>query len=60
MIKLWEEIVSVRNLLIPKYGSNMVTIAGSEMLAGRYLIVQLDNGEDPLNLKEVTAYGTPI
>ena len=25
-------------------------------MAGRYLIVQMDNGDDPLNLKEVTAY----
>ena len=24
---------------------------------GRFLIVQMDNGNDPLNLKEVVAYG---
>ena len=37
---------------------NLVNISGDEMLAGRYVIVQMDNGEDHLNLKEVTAYGT--
>ena len=32
-------------------------VSGNVMMAGRYLIVQMDNGNDPLNLKEVTAYG---
>ena len=38
--------------------TNLVKISGDEMLAGRYVIVQMDNGEDPLNLKEVTGFGT--
>ena len=24
---------------------------------GKYLIIQMDHGNDPINLKEVTAYG---
>ena len=27
---------------------------------GRYLIVQMDNGKDPLHLKEVTAFGKAL
>ena len=33
---------------------------GWEQLVGRYLIVQMDNGEDPLHFKEVTAFGKAL
>jgi len=42
----------------PVANGQTISITGDEMLAGRYVIVQMDNGEDHLNLKEVTAYGT--
>merc|ERR1712037_540331 len=42
----------------PGTNGQTISITGDEMLAGRYVIVQMDNGEDPLNLKEVTAFGT--
>ena len=39
----------------------MIDVSGKEV-SGRYVIVQMDNGEDPLNLEEVKAFGrlTPI
>merc|ERR1719193_1101877 len=42
----------------PATDGQYISIPGNAMMAGRYLIVQMDNGNDPLNLKEVTAYGT--
>ena len=34
----------------------MINIPGQET-SGRYVIVQMDNGEDQLNLQEVKAFG---
>ena len=34
----------------------MIDVSGQEA-SGRYVIVQMDNGEDPLNLIEVKAFG---
>ena len=34
----------------------MIGVLGQEV-SGRYVIVQMDNGEDPLNLEEVKAFG---
>ena len=34
-----------------------VTGPGWRDFFGRYILVQMDNGEDPINLKEVTAFG---
>ena len=35
-----------------------IRVGRTEMLLGRYLIVQMDNGEDaPLHLKEVSVFG---
>jgi len=44
----------------PATDGQYISIQGNGMLAGRYLIIQMDNGNDPLNLKEVTAYGRKI
>ena len=33
---------------------------GWEQLVGRYLIVQIDNGKDPLQFNEVTAFGKAL
>jgi len=41
----------------PATHGQLITISGQET-SGRYVIVQMDNGEDELNLKEVTAFGT--
>ena len=34
----------------------MIDVSGQEA-SGRYVIVQMDNGEDALNLEEVKAFG---
>ena len=34
----------------------MVGVLGPET-SGRYVVVQMDNGEDPLNIEEVKAFG---
>merc|ERR1719234_1040961 len=34
-----------------------ISIQGKQALTGRYVLVQMDNGEDELNLKEVKAFG---
>ena len=34
----------------------MIDVLGQEV-SGRYVIVQMDNGGDPLNLQEVKAFG---
>ena len=34
----------------------MIDVSGPET-SGRYVVVQMDNGEDPLNLVEVKAFG---
>ena len=34
----------------------MIGVSGPET-SGRYVVVQMDNGEDPLNLVEVKAFG---
>ena len=34
----------------------MIDVLGQEV-SGRYVIVQMDNGEDPFNLEEVKAFG---
>ena len=39
--------------------SMLINIPGQET-SGRYVIVQMDNGEDGLNLKEVTAFGRSL
>merc|ERR1712212_1460180 len=44
----------------PATDGQYISIQGNGMLAGRYLIIQMDNGNDPLNLKEVAAYGQQI
>ena len=37
----------------------MIDVSGQEA-SGRYVIVQMDNGGDPLNLEEVKAFGRVI
>ena len=36
----------------------LINIPG-QAISGRYVIVQMDNGNDALNLKEVKAFGDP-
>ena len=38
-------------------GQNSLSKYSGPGLSGRYVIVQMDNGNLPLNLREVTAYG---
>ena len=40
-----------------KAESGQNKISGKQTLTGRFVIVQMDNGEDELNLKEVKAFG---
>merc|ERR1712037_803598 len=41
----------------PAEKEQKISILGQRRLTGRFVIVQMDNGEDELNLKEVKAFG---
>jgi hypothetical protein len=41
----------------PAENGQKISIRGQRTLTGRFVLVQMDNGEDELNLKEVKAFG---
>merc|ERR1719239_1009383 len=41
----------------PAQNGQKISVTGEQPLTGRYVLVQMNNGEDGLNLKEVKAFG---